>query len=156
MDNSAGTSEVQVIEEKLAGVLSGTKNLTLGTSSGDVPWTAGGYFAEDGLFALSMILEKTGTTMTNIRSNPCVAVSITTGNPFEPFAQAQAEVEIVDDADAVAAIHARLRGKIPEIEPLLGIPVDTVLLRVVTWKVTDIPAGWLPAKVLKAPGLVSA
>ena len=151
MDNLAGSTEEQTIAARLEEVLRSVGTLTTSSCRGDVPWAAGGYFAEDGLFTLGMILETHGTTMTNIRANPCVAVSITTGNPYEPFAQGIADVEVLSDEAAIAAVHGALKAKSPEIEPLLGIPVETVRLHVRTWKVSDIPNGWLPAKVLAAP-----
>ena len=156
MDNLAGSHGVHEVTEKLRGVLAASKTLTLATTAQDVPWSAGGFFADEGLFDLTMILEKTGTTMSNIRQNPLVAVTITTGNAFEPFAQAQADVEVLTEETAIAEAHARLQAKASEINALLGIPIDTVVLHVRTWKVTDFPAGWLPAKVLTNPGLVSA
>ncbi len=151
MDNVAGNTEEQLVAERLGAVLAGIGTLTTSSSRDDRPWAAGGYFAEDGLFTLGMILETHGTTMTNIRNNPRVAVSITTGNPFEPFAQGIARVEVLSDEAEIAAVHRALEAKSPAIAPLLGIPVETVRLHVQTWKVTDIPNGWLPAKVLHAP-----
>ena len=156
MDNLAGTTEEQTIATRLGEVLRSVGTLTISSCRDDVPWAAGGYFAEDGLFTLGMILETHGTTMTNIRENPCVAVSITTGNPYEPFAQGIADVEVLSDEAVIAAVHAALGTKSPEIEPLLGIPVETVRLHVRTWKVSDIPNGWLPAKVLSAPAAASS
>ena len=150
MDNLAGTTEEQMIATRLAEVLRGVGTLTTSSCRDDVPWAAGGYFAEDGLFTLGMILETHGTTMTNIRANPRVAVSITTGNPYDPFAQGVANVEVLTDEAEIGAVHAALRAKSPEIEALLGLPVETVRYRVETWKVTDLPNGWLPAKVLTA------
>ena len=139
------------VAAKLRDVLEGLATLTLATCADGVPWAAGGFFAEDGLFTLHMILETHGRTMTNLRSNPAVGISITTGNPFEPYVQAEADVEVLTEADDVAAAHALLKGKVPAMEPLFAIPVETVRLHVRTWKVSDIPNGWLPAKVLQAP-----
>jgi hypothetical protein len=85
-----------------------------------------------------------------------VGVSITTGNPFDPYVQAEGDVEVLTAADAVAAAHERLRAKNPAMEPLFAMPVETVVVRVRTWKVSDIPNGWLPARVLHAPASVSA
>ncbi len=156
MDNQAGTPNDDEVAAKLRGVLDGLGTLTLATCGEGVPWAAGGFFAEDGLFTLHMILETQGRTMTNLRSNPRVGVSITTGNPFEPYVQAEADVEVLSEADEVAAAHAALKAKTPAMEPLFAMPVETVRLRVRTWKVSDIPNGWLPAKVLTAPSDLNA
>ena len=88
-----------------------------------------------------MILETHATTMTNIRADPRVGISITTGYPYEPFAQGRADVEVLSDRTTIAAVHDRLRAKSPEIGPLLEIPVETVRLHVSVWKVTDNPQG---------------
>jgi hypothetical protein len=150
MQDDAGRRQDQAVADTLEHVLGSVGTLTVSSCRGDVPWAAGGYFAESGLFSLGMILETHGTTMANIRSNPRVAVSITTGNPFEPYAQGLTDVEVLSDESAISAVHAALRAKSPEIEPLLNITIETVRLHVKTWKVTDILNGWLPAKVLKA------
>lgn len=138
------------VEQKAKDVLAGAHTLFLSTCADNTPWVAGGFFAESDAFTLVMVLEAQGTTLTNIRANPQVAVVVSSGNAFEPFLQAAADVEIVEDEAGMEEIKTALRAKAPEIEPILGAPIRGIRLRVRAWKVTDIVNGWLPAKVITA------
>lgn len=128
----------------------------LSTTADDEPWGAGVFFAESGLFDLSLVLELHGRTRQNIRRNPRVAMVVSNGNPFEPYLQGAAGAEVLEDDDEMRATTDALRAKAPQIEPLLGAPVAAVRLHVSRWRATDVVNGWLPGKELVAPGPVPA
>lgn len=138
------------VETKVRNVLAERPSLFLATS-GDEPWVAGGFFAESDPFTLSMVLESGGTTLTNIKANPRVALVVSSGSPFEPFLQGSADVSLVDDPAETEEIKTSLLGKAPEIEPFFGAPLQAVRLHVRRWRATDVTNGWLPGKVLEAP-----
>ena len=128
-------------------------SLLLSSCSQDRPWGAGAYFAPLDPFRLTLILETGGTTLRNIRANPRVAVVIASGDPFRPFLQAGATATVRDD-DGRQETFAALRAAVPQIEPLLSMPVEAMELTVEKWRVTDIVNGWLPGKEF-TPGMLA-
>ena len=140
------------IEDKVREVLAATTSLYLSTTSSDQPWIAGAFFAESDPFTLSLVLESHGRTLTNIRSNPRVAVMVCQGAAFEPFLQGDAEVSILPAGDETEAVKQSLLAKVPAIAPLLGAPIHAVRLTVASWRATDVAGGWLPARELARAG----
>ncbi|WNV84371.1 pyridoxamine 5'-phosphate oxidase family protein [Umezawaea sp. Da 62-37] len=138
------TSEVEAVVRDTLAV---HQSFFLATSGSAGPWVNGAYFAETGLFTLSLVLEQRGRSLAAIRDNPVVSVIISTGSPTEPFLQAQATARIVEDAEA-DEVRRVLLAKVPQVEPFLGTPVAAVELRVLSWRATDIPNGWLPGRDL--------
>jgi hypothetical protein len=136
-----------LIAEKALNILKSRQALFLSTTHGDTPWVAGASFAEIDVFTLTLILENGGTTLANIRANNKVAVVVSSGASYEPFMQGEAEAVVLSD-DEAENTRAALVAKIPGIEALFGYPHHAVRLNVRAWKVTDLPSGWIPAKVL--------
>jgi nitroimidazol reductase NimA-like FMN-containing flavoprotein (pyridoxamine 5'-phosphate oxidase superfamily) len=156
MDPTPRTSEAAPLppaprapEAVLAQLLSRQKTLKLATSGGPVsPWITGTYFTEDGPFRLYLTLEKRGKGMANVAANPRVAVAIDGGSPFESFAQGEAEAHVVTGPAAEARL-AQLKGKVPEIAPLLAGELNLMELRVSRWLLTSFPDGMFPARALR-------
>lgn len=137
------TVEQPTVEALVRETLAAHKSLYLATTGADGPWVSGVYFAENGLYELLLVLEERGRTLKAIRENPKVAVVVATGSPMAPFLQARAIAEIVADD---VALQRRLIAKVPEAAPFLDTPIRSVRLTVPSWRVTDIPNGWLPGK----------
>ena len=117
----------------------------------DGPQTKPGvYFAETGPFTLALALEQRGRTLAAIRQVPRVAVILATGSPGDPFLQAQATAEVVT-GDAAQEVRRVLLAKVPAVEPFLAAPIETVTLRIETWRITDTHNGWFPGRELAAP-----
>ncbi|MGW4483487.1 pyridoxamine 5'-phosphate oxidase family protein [Amycolatopsis sp. NPDC004368] len=96
------------------------------------------------------MIERSGRTLAAIRENPLVSVVVSTGSPMQPFLQAQAEAEIVT-GEVASAVRTALVAKVPEVQPFLAIPVETVRLHGRQWRATDVVNGWLPGRELPGP-----
>ncbi|MFD9739506.1 pyridoxamine 5'-phosphate oxidase family protein [Umezawaea sp. NPDC059074] len=138
------TSEVEGL---VRDTLAAHQSFFLATTSEAGPWVNGAYFAETGLFTLSLVLEQRGRTLAAIRRNPLVSVIISTGSPADPFLQAQATATVVTGAEA-DEVRRVLLAKVPQAEPFLSAPIEAVTLKVTAWRATDIPNGWLPGRDL--------
>ena len=138
------------VEHLVRDTLAAHSSLYLATAGDAGPWVNGVYFAEEGLYSVVLVLEKRGRTLAAIRSQPRVAVIVSTGSPGDPFLQAAAEAEVLADAAAERA-RAALVAKVPQAAPFLSAPVEAVRLTVAGWRVTDIPNGWLPGVELPNP-----
>jgi hypothetical protein len=148
MMTSTGTTAKDV-EALARATLARHDSLYLATCGDAGPWVNGVYFAETGPFTLSLVLEQRGRTLAAIRQDPRVGVIVSTGSPADPFLQAQALAEVVGGEDA-AHVRRVLLAKVPAAAPFLGAPIEAVRLQVATWRVTDVPNGWLPGKELDA------
>lgn len=137
------------VEERLSLLLSASPTLEIATSAGR-PWIAAAYFAEDGPYVLQIMLEARGRTLAFLRENPSFAVMVQHGDAMAPFAQGEGHAKVAPaDGDAV---RSRIIAKTPASAPLVGIPDQVaVYLHVDRWQITDVPAGWLPARVLMGP-----
>lgn len=111
------------------------------------PWILNAYFAEVGTTLFAM-LEKSGKTMANLRSNARVAIVVSVNDPTKDFLQAVATAEILDDRRD-AEIRERLVGKIPYFQTLT--PCAPVALRLDEIFVSSFASGWFPAKVWRKP-----
>ena len=151
LDAPTDEAEVTAVIRKL---LADNATFFLSTTGKDGPWGAGAFFAEDGLFELTLVLELHGRTLRNIRQDPRVAMVVSSGNPYEPFLQGAAHAEVLDGEEAMKRTTAHLMAKAPQIEPILGAPIAALRLHVELWRATDIVNGWLPAKELRAPARV--
>ncbi len=138
------------VERLVRDTLAAHASLFLATAGEAGPWVNGVYFAEDDLFTLSIVLESEGRTIAAIRSQPRVAVIVSTGSPADPFLQATADAQVLIGGGAGYA-RELLRAKVPQAGPFLSAPVEAVRLTVNTWRVTDIPNGWLPGVELPNP-----
>lgn len=138
------------VERLVRDTLKAHASLFLATAGEAGPWVNGVYFAEDDLFTLSLVLERSGRTVAAIRSQPRVAVIVSTGSPGDPFLQATADAEVLTGPPARRA-RDLLQAKVPQVGPFLAAPVEAVRLTVNTWRVTDIPNGWLPGVELPNP-----
>lgn len=138
---------VSEVEAAVRDTLAAHKSMYLATSSSAGPWVGGVYFAEVDPFTLVLVLEQRGRTVAAVRENPTVALVVAADTPMEPFLQARATAEIVE-GDADADVRRHLLRKVPECAPFLEFPIAAVRLTVPTWRVTDIPRGWLPGREL--------
>jgi uncharacterized protein YhbP (UPF0306 family) len=142
--NAVSRTEIErVVIDRLAA----SQSFSIATHGPDGPWVAGAFFVESDPFTLELVLEQSGRTLRNITSEPRVAIVVAAGTPFEPFLQAQAEVEIVT-GDADAAVRTALVAKIPPAAAFMGAPIVAVRLHVESWRATDVLNGWLPGKTL--------
>ena len=131
-------------------LLANNKVLSLGTCANDHPWVAGAYFAATDPFHMTLILDITSRSLANIRLNSNVAVTLSTGSPFDVHLQGEGEAELfADDQQLEAAKHA-LRAKAPEIE-LLKLRAAAVRVTIRHWRATDVTIGWRPGKDLTLP-----
>ena len=140
---------VSEVEAAVRAALAAHKSMYLATAGSAGPWAGGVYFAEVDVFTLVLVLEERGRTLAAIRENPTVALVVSAGTPMEPFLQARATAEIVT-GDEDTDVRARLLNKVPECAPFLEMPITAVRLTVPSWRVTDIPQGWLPGRELTA------
>ncbi|CCH30831.1 pyridoxamine 5'-phosphate oxidase family protein [Actinosynnema sp. NPDC047251] len=144
---STTESTVSEVEAAVRGTLAAHKSMYLATSGGDGPWVGGVYFAEVDTFTLVLVLEDSGRTLAAVRENPVVALVVSTGSPAQPFLQARAVAEVVD-GEWDARVRERLVAKVPEAAPFLAYPIRAVRLSVTSWRITDLPNGWLPGREL--------
>lgn len=133
-------------KEALRQLLNGNATVKLATAGpGGRPWVATAYFAVDDPFALTVLIEARGRTLSNLRENPHCAVMIENGNAMALFGQAEATAREVDERHD--AIRDAISKKTPEAAGLVGLPnLVGVRLDVARWRLTDVPAGWLPAR----------
>ena len=137
-----------MVHQRLADILADSATLELATQ-GSAPWIAAAFFAEDGAFVLDVMLEARGRTLANLRTQPAVAVMLQQGDPMAPFAQGEGRAEVVDGAED--QFRAHITTKTPASAPLMGLPgLVPVRIRIDRWQITDVPAGWLPARELRA------
>ncbi|GLY55017.1 pyridoxamine 5'-phosphate oxidase family protein [Lentzea sp. NBRC 102530] len=137
------------VEALLHRTLAAHKSMFLATAGSDGSWVSGVYFAEDGPHSLVLVLEERGRTLKAIEENPEVALVVSTGSPMEPFLQARGTAVVVDGAED-EVVRQHLVAKVPEAAPFLGTPIRAVRVGVPSWRVTDIPNGWLPGKDFRA------
>jgi hypothetical protein len=137
------------VEDLVRSTLAAHSSLFLATCGDSGPWVNGVYFAESGLFTLSLALEQRGRTLAAIRQSPRVAVIVSTGSPGDPFLQARAMAEVVT-GDAAEDVRRVLLAKVPAVEPFFAAPIEIVTLRVDQWRVTDMQKGWFPGRELSA------
>lgn len=138
----------EVVQDKVRQLLAANKTMFLSTSASDSPWVAGTFFAESDLFRLTVMLETTGKSLSNIQANRQVAVVVSSGSAFEPFLQGEGDAVVLYGESDLQATRNALLAKAPEIEPLLQFPVAAVTLNIRRWRATDVLAGWVPGKVL--------
>ena len=112
---------------------------------------------EAGPFVLMLMLEPGGATVANLRAHPQVAVMLQHGDAFALFAQAHGHARVVDDdPDADAAYRRAISVKAPEGAQLVAIPsLVPVRIEIDRWRLTDVPAGWLPAREVIRPGVAA-
>jgi nitroimidazol reductase NimA-like FMN-containing flavoprotein (pyridoxamine 5'-phosphate oxidase superfamily) len=143
------TEQRTEVEALLHRTLAAHKSMFLATAGSNGSWVSGVYFAEDGPHSLVLVLEERGRTLEAIKENPEVAVVVSTGSPMEPFLQARGTAVVVDGAED-EAVRQHLVAKVPEAGPFLATPIRAVRVSVPTWRVTDIPNGWLPGRDFSA------
>jgi hypothetical protein len=143
------------VERVVRETLAAHPALYLATSGELGPWVGGTFFVDEDVFDLALVLETHGRTLTAIRRNPRVAVVVSSGNPFEPFLQAQAVATILGGPE-VDAVGRALVAKVPQAEAFLSHPHEAVRLTVAAWRATDVVNGWLPGLELRNPALEGA
>jgi hypothetical protein len=131
-------------------LLATNKVLSLGICANDRPWVAGAYFAETDPFHLTLLLEITGRSLANIRLNPNIAVTLSSGSPFDVHLQGEGDAELLADDHQLEAAKNAARTKAPEIE-LLSFRAAAVRVTIRHWRATDVTIGWRPGKDLTPP-----
>jgi hypothetical protein len=131
-------------------LLATNKVLSLGTCANERPWVAGAYFAETDPFHLTLLLEVSSRSLANIRLNPKVAVTLSTGSPFDLHLQGEGDAELDPDDQRLDAAKDAVRAKAPEIE-LLKLRAAAVQVTIRHWRATDVTIGWRPGKDLTPP-----
>lgn len=141
-----------MLQEALNHLLKEHTTLKLATVDAQrLPWVATAYFATDDPFTLTVLIEAGGRTLANIRDNPNVAIMVEQGDPLTLFAQADATARLVDERHE--EIRQAITDKVPNSAPLVALPrLIAVRLDVQSWRLTHVPAGWLPARELVRPG----
>jgi hypothetical protein len=147
----ARETTISEVESAAREILACHQSMFLATAGSAGPWASGVYFAETGLFTLSLVLERRGRTLAAIRENPVVSVVVSTGSPGEAFLQAQATAEVVGGTGG-EEVRRVLVEKVPAAAPFLDTPIEAVRLTVTGWRVTDIANGWLPGRELVNSG----
>jgi hypothetical protein len=144
-------SDEQMLEQALSKLLNASKTVKISTASQwGAPWIATAFFVSDDVFALYVLLEGRGRTLTNLRANPCVAVMIENGDADALFAQGNGRATLLKErrdeiCDAILA-------KTPESNSLVELPhLLPVKLEIDCWRLTDVSAGWVPARELMRP-----
>jgi len=131
-------------------LLATNKALFLSTCANDRPWVAGVYFAESDAFHLTLIFETDGRSLANIRINPHIAVSVSTGSAFDLYLQGEGDAEVLAGGEHLDAARNAVRAKAPEIE-LLKFRAAAVRVTIRHWRATDVTLGWRPGKELRPP-----
>jgi hypothetical protein len=142
---------VMLEHRRLSEILASHPTVKIATTGGTLsPWIAAAFFAEDGLFALDVLLEARGNTLANMRLDPRVAVMIEDSDAFRPFAQGQGHAVI--EPEGGGRFAAAIAGKTPASASMVALPgLVPVRLAIDRWQLTDVTAGWLPAHVIRAP-----
>ncbi len=137
-----------MLEEALIQLLNASATVKLSTATHrGAPWVAAAFFAADGPYALHVLLEARGRTLSNLRANPRVAVMIENGNAFSLFAQAEGSAKLVEPQHD--AIRQAIAEKTPASASMVALPnLVAVRIEVACWRLTDVVAGWIPAKEL--------
>jgi nitroimidazol reductase NimA-like FMN-containing flavoprotein (pyridoxamine 5'-phosphate oxidase superfamily) len=147
---SWGAGPDDEVKNTVRELLATNKALFLSTSANDRPWVAGVYSAESDAFHLTLILETDGRSLANIRVNPQIAVTVSTGSAFDLYLQGEGDAEVLAGDEQFDAARNAVRAKAPEIE-LLKIRAAAVRVTIRHWRATDVTLGWRPRKELMPP-----
>jgi hypothetical protein len=133
-----------IVIERLTELLARTPTIEIATH-GAAPWIAAAFFAEEGPWRLRLMMEARGTTLGNMLGDPRVAVMIQRGDAFSLFAQGAGQARVAEGAGA--AFQAALIAKTPGCAGLVTLPGQVpVVIDLDRWRLTDVPAGWLPGR----------
>jgi len=151
-ENANAEPDASTPRERLDDLLGASHVVKVATSGGPAtPWVAAAFFAEDGLFALELMLEERGHTLSNLLADPRVAVMLEHGDAFAVFAQGAGRARVVHGAEA--QFRERIAAKAPESAMLVSLPgLVPVRVEIGRWWVTDVRAGWLPARQIACDG----
>lgn len=144
-----------MLHEALENLLRTSSTIKIATATHrGASWVAAAFFVEDGAFALHVLLENRGRTLANLRSNPRVALMIENGDAFSLFAQAEGDAKIVESRHD--EIGRAIAEKTPASATMVALwNLTPVRIEVDRWRLTDVKAGWLPAKELSRSALAS-
>ncbi len=141
------TEQTNEVETLVRSTLASHLSLFLATAGRDGPWINGVYFAETDPFTISLVLEQRGRTLAAIRQCSTVALIVSTGTPADPFLQGRATAEVLEGA-AADEVRRLLVAKVPAAAAFMAAPIESLRLVVDSWRVTDVPNGWLPGREL--------
>ena len=110
------------------------------------PWVAGAYFTQEGT-DLFILLEASGKSLENIRSNPSVAFSVSQNDAMKDFLQGNGTAHVLT-AEEEPAVRARLVAKMAWYQTYT--PVVPVRIQSTELYVSSLASGWFPARVWRA------
>lgn len=139
------TTELE-IKQMILSILNENNAISLATTGGEYsPWILGAYFASNDL-TIYLLLEKSGKTLANLKTNPKGALMISQNDAMRDFLQAQFEAVLLADSDE-AKVREMLVAKMPWYQTYT--PCVPVRLDVQKWFVSSFARQWFPAKVLE-------
>lgn len=122
------------------------KACTLATIGDDAPWATSMFFANEAL-TIYLILEKSGKSLANIRSNPRVALAIDDRVP-DRFVQIGGVAEVLEGSLAERG-RQMVYDKLPEYRSFFeAVPTSVVKVRPEVVYVSDMAKGWFPARTI--------
>jgi len=122
------------------------KACTLATIGDDAPWATSVFFANEAL-TIYLILEKSGKSMANIKSNPRVALAIDDRVPNR-FIQIGGLAEVLEGSAAEKG-RQMVYDKLPEYRSFFEtVPTCIVEVRPEVIYVSDMARGWFPARTI--------
>ena len=132
------------VKEKILEIFSSNDALTIATTGGEYsPWIIGAYFASSDL-EIYMFLDTLGKTMSNIKSNKNVAISISKNDAMQDFLQASGEIVLLEESEE-AKVRNLLTEKMPWFKTYT--PVTPVRMDIKKVFVSSFKDQWFPAKV---------
>jgi len=122
------------------------KACTLATIEDGAPWATSMFFANEAL-TIYLILEKSGKSMANIKSNPRVALAIDDRVPNR-FVQIGGVAEVLEGSAAEKGRQI-VYDKLPEYRSFFeAVPTCVVKVRPKVIYVSDMARGWFPARTI--------
>lgn len=134
------------VREKALEILKTYDAIMVSTTGGEYsPWILGAYFGHIDL-KIYLLLETNGKSLSNIKINNRVAISISKNDAMQDFLQGYGEAIVMDESEDKFARDLILE-KIPSFQTFT--PVTPVRIEIKKFFVTSLHKGWFPAKVLE-------
>ena len=134
------------VKEKILEVLETYDAIMIATTGGEYsPWILGAYFGIDEL-KIYVLLETNGKSLSNIKINNKVAISISKNDAMLDFIQGFGEAVILDP-DEDKFVRDKILAKMPSFQTYT--PVTPVRIDIKKYLITSLQNGWFPAKLLE-------
>jgi len=135
--------ESEEVKEKIFDILNSNDAMMIASTGGKyTPWILGVYFTQKEL-ELFILLETHGKTMSNLKINKNIAVSISRNDAMQDFLQGYGEAVLLDDSEE-PAVREMILKKMPWFQTFT--PVTPVKIVISEFFVTSLNKGWFPAK----------